>query len=698
MKPFTIYTADTIQNAQNKLYPHGHYIENLDQLTTATQYDHTPAFFQRATRANENFLESNVIVMDLDNTHTNKPGYHKTINDIKTAFPDVRFYYIYSRNHQREKVKGGETYAPRLKVHIYFPLTQTYTRENLDKLQTLKRCTAGLFPFFDHAAIDAGRFFFGADRGGGAVEGSACLDDFLRDKAKAGTLQGAMSQALANAEYEAAAAGETWDEIGQWRRELEPLIAIPTSRQASQSTSGSLQSMDLPRNLTEEQKDKCLFAERFLNRHNLFFERVEQGNYTHYFIHCPWAAEHTEPDRQLQAKISILPKDDGGAAIKYICRHAHCSCRGWKDLKALYEPQDAPQAPQSHGETPEDKKYDEGHKEAYRALRSFTEGPDQLAAFYDAIQTETYKPIRTGLKCFDDAIGDGIMPQTLCTIVAAPGIGKTTLCMQLAEMMAVKCQPSIYINLEMSRNQMLAKAFSYQLLKRYNMRMEALEVMQGYRWTDEQNQAIDKLMTAYRTEVWPYLRYNPAELGNDLDKIINFLDVAAEQARSDGRKAPAAFIDYLHLITSKGAEDKQELIKRAVTELKGYAVRNNTFCIVVAAKNRNANDNRITLESGRDSSAIEYGGDYQIGLNYYDCQYNNKTPEEAKDASPTYRHLCMPNLKARWADAYNRNPCYFYSKCNTFYGPDEFIPADPDFIPFKAAANQKKAARNFKSK
>ena len=330
----------------------------------------------------------------------------------------------------------------------------------------------------------------------------------------------------------------------------------------------------------------------------------------------------------------------------------------------------------------------EAEKEAEQPLfngdKEETDTPraDQLAAFYAAIQGEQYKPIETGLKCFDNALGGGVMNGTICTIVAAPGIGKTTLCMQLAEMMAEKQRPVIYINLEMSRDQMLAKAFSYHLLMDQGQRMTAQEVLQGYKWTDDQRQAIKEAMHAYRGKIWPYLRYNPAAIGSDLDKIINYITETAERARTAGKDAPAVFIDYLHLITSPNSQDKQELIKKAITALKQYAIAFNTFCIVVAAKNRNSDNYKITLESGRDSSAIEYGGDYQIGLNYYESQYNGKSPEAAKEASGVYRHLCMPNLKGRWSDTFSKNPCYFYSRYNTFYDVDNFMPADPDFVPF----------------
>ena len=51
--------------------------------------------------------------------------------------------------------------------------------------------------------------------------------------------------------------------------------------------------------------------------------------------------------------------------------------------------------------------------------------------------------------------------------------------------------------------------------------------------------------------------------------------------------------------------------------MKGYAIQYDTFVFAISANNRAANTSGIvSLDSGRDTSAIEYSADIQLSLNY----------------------------------------------------------------------------------
>ena len=92
------------------------------------------------------------------------------------------------------------------------------------------------------------------------------------------------------------------------------------------------------------------------------------------------------------------------------------------------------------------------------------------------------------------------------------------------------------------------------------------------------------------------------------------------KAEAAGKPAPCVVLDYLQIVTGKEREDGTELIKRAVASLKGFAVRHNTVVFLIIAHNRESNrSGSITMESGRDTSAIEYSGDTQIGLTFTRC-------------------------------------------------------------------------------
>lgn len=237
-------------------------------------------------------------------------------------------------------------------------------------------------------------------------------------------------------------------------------------------------------------------------------------------------------------------------------------------------------------------------------------------AFLEKIQTDAFKPIETGMPAFDRLLGGGIVRQSLVILSAAPGTGKTSLASQIFEAAAMNGTDVVFLNLEMSREQLFARSLS-RICHRQGHRMSAADIMKGYAWTEPQKQFVKDAADEYRRRIEPHLRYNPPGCTTDIDAIINYLNNAAEQAKKDGRRAPVCVLDYLHLVTGKPGQDATELIKGVVAALKDYAIKYDTFIFAISANNRNANSSgRISMDSGRDSSAIEYTADYQISLNY----------------------------------------------------------------------------------
>lgn len=313
---------------------------------------------------------------------------------------------------------------------------------------------------------------------------------------------------------------------------------------------------------------------------------------------------------------------------------------------------------------------------------------DYLTEFLVKIQTEAYKPYTTELSFFDKLLNGGVIAQSLLILMAAPGMGKTTLCQQIAEEMAAHQKPIIYFNLEMSRDQMIAKAISYRLAKAGQYKT-ALKVLQGYNWSDTDRQQVTAAVDRYRQEVARYLEYNPRELGNDIDAIMEYMKEVADAAKAKGRPAPAIILDYIHLCSTTKKLDTQELLKHVVKSLKGYAIKYNTFAIGISAVNRSSID-RITLVSGRDSSNIEYTGDYQLGLNYYDLECGDDKSENMLKLmqKQKWRRMILKVLKGRWVSPGASANLYFNAAYNIYYGENDEMPEDIDRIPFNLPLSQ----------
>ena len=299
---------------------------------------------------------------------------------------------------------------------------------------------------------------------------------------------------------------------------------------------------------------------------------------------------------------------------------------------------------------------------------------DEIYSFLANVASEAYKPLETGFKPFDGLLEGGIVRQQLTILMAAPGSGKTTLCQNIAESLADHGHKVLFYNLEMSRDQMLAKALSYRLAKR-NLFYKTGDILAGYKWTEKQYDEITAAAKAYMTGAHRYIRYNPEGVGNDLNQILAHMEKEAEAAARNGEQAPIVFIDYLHLLTVKEngrTPEVAEVIKTAVTRLKEYAVRRNTAVICIAATNREATKSgRVNLSSGRDSSNVEYTADNSISLNYYEIDEGTADAENPADMdrlqSEEFRRVKLRVLKARFSQPGKTENLYFNAAYNTFY-------------------------------
>jgi replicative DNA helicase len=280
-------------------------------------------------------------------------------------------------------------------------------------------------------------------------------------------------------------------------------------------------------------------------------------------------------------------------------------------------PQERPQAPQGaekagQGEnpTPGQKTPQEAPQPRKTALQLFDE-------FMGKVQTEAYKPLQTGMPAFDRLLGGGIVRQALVILTAAPGTGKTALASQVFEEMAKQGADVIFLNLEMSREQLLARSVSRICHRQGHKGISAADVLKGYSWDDTRRAYIQEAADEYRRTIAERMQYNPEGTGTNLDSIMNVLNAAGEAAKQAGKPAPVVILDYLHLITTDKREEQAEILKKAVAALKGYAIRYDTFVFAISANNRAANTSGIvSLDSGRDTSAIEYSADIQLSLNY----------------------------------------------------------------------------------
>ena len=136
------------------VYPNQVTITDEISLQTVAQFDHVAGLFLNNTRSNANFIKSDVLVMDIDNDHSENPDEWMTVERLKEIFADYNFALVTSRSHMQ--AKAGK--APRPKYHIYFKINEVTDK---DVYVAMKEELCNQYKFFDNHAKDAARFFFG---------------------------------------------------------------------------------------------------------------------------------------------------------------------------------------------------------------------------------------------------------------------------------------------------------------------------------------------------------------------------------------------------------------------------------------------------------------------------------------------------------------------------------------------------------
>lgn len=300
--------------------------------------------------------------------------------------------------------------------------------------------------------------------------------------------------------------------------------------------------------------------------------------------------------------------------------------------------------------------------------RQKSTGAGMVDAFLQAVQTRKYEPMPTGITDIDRALDGGFMRQWLVLLGAAPGMGKTAMAQWLFEGMAKRGTACIYLNLEMSREQILARSFS-RIAAQRGHKIRANTVLQGYKWTDEQRAAIMDAAGEYKATVASRMIYNPDGVTANLDSILSHIEAEAQRAEKAGMPVPCVVVDYMQIICGEPREDAASIIKRAVSSFKDFAVKHNTLVFAIIAHKRESNSTgTVSMESGRDTSALEYSADLQFALAFTKCLKRDgqkaKSPDELTEDER--KGITLRIVKGRFGGMGREVDLYFNGETMTF--------------------------------
>lgn len=192
----------------------------------------------------------------------------------------------------------------------------------------------------------------------------------------------------------------------------------------------------------------------------------------------------------------------------------------------------------------------------------------------------------------------GLHKQEFTIIGARPGVGKTTLALQIAENIASKNQNVIFFSLEMSSLQLIKKILSKKSnVNSYRLRLGTLED-KDFEKIIEATNSICKLPLVINTKV----------------RCIQEIETVCRKLKKDN-KLNLIIIDYIQLLRSANKfNNREQEVADISRRLKLLSIELNIPIIALCQLNRNASKSEPTLADLRESGSLEQDADNIIFL------------------------------------------------------------------------------------
>ncbi len=270
--------------------------------------------------------------------------------------------------------------------------------------------------------------------------------------------------------------------------------------------------------------------------------------------------------------------------------------------------------------------------------------PDVLDRLSEMSEHEDHLPgLSTGLSAIDQKI-TGLNNSDLILLAARPGMGKTSLALNVALNVARAGGTVAVFSLEMSREQLATRLLSSEALVENNRLRTGL-----LRETDW-----EKIAGAATV-------LNRLDVRIDDNPLLSVADMNAKCRRLDSLSL--VVVDYLQLMTSaggssRGGENRQQVVSDMSRMLKIMAKELNVpvICLSQLSRaNEKRDDKRPMLSDLRESGAIEQDADIVLFL-YRDDYYNEDSEKHniAECIVAKNRHGETGKVELRWMPEYTQ--------------------------------------------
>lgn len=211
-------------------------------------------------------------------------------------------------------------------------------------------------------------------------------------------------------------------------------------------------------------------------------------------------------------------------------------------------------------------------------------------------QNNTHGFVPTGYRDVDNVLGGGLLSSGMYVLAARPGMGKTTLALNIADRVARNTGPVLFVTLEMDPDQLEAK----RLARESGVPSNKLLMHQ---LGEQENQRMAQASEALHTVPMYLNRTEKATVSEikDMAKKVKNLSLV--------------IIDYLGIITPEKrsrAASRYEYVTEISGDIKKMARKLRIPVLVLAQLNRaseSRSDHRPQLSDLRDTGAIEQDAD-----------------------------------------------------------------------------------------
>lgn len=289
--------------------------------------------------------------------------------------------------------------------------------------------------------------------------------------------------------------------------------------------------------------------------------------------------------------------------------------------------------------------------------------------------------ISTGMKNLDRALGGGISAG-LYVLGAIPNLGKSTFTLQVAQNISNSGTPVLFFSMEMTERRIASKALSRQIYIDTRDPRYSSDVLLN------ENAASDNTLWKYmdnaRKEVEEACRnLYVIERNGIVNSAKDIADIVEEYLKGLGEedKKPVVIVDYLQILS--GPENNKFVSDRAIVDynigvLTTLAAQKQLPIIAISSFNRTNYQVQVSMESFKESGAIEYSADVIMGMQLSAVGSKNFNINEEKTKNP--RSIDIVILKQRYGQSGNKLSFKYYPANDYFEevgrerNKDEFFP------------------------